>query len=61
MRSHVPGGVIGLILMGIIMMALYECYSSSKIERENQARVEKFLEDYRDRRPTDILMQISER
>nr|XP_025885302.1 rust resistance kinase Lr10-like isoform X2 [Solanum lycopersicum] len=46
------GGVIGLILMGIIMMALYECYSSSKIERENQARVEKFLEDYRDRRPT---------
>jgi len=51
-RSHVPGGVIGLVLLGIIMMAFYECYSSSKIERENQARVEKFLEDYRARRPT---------
>ncbi|KAH0728013.1 hypothetical protein KY285_000297 [Solanum tuberosum] len=48
----IAGGVIGFILFGIIMMALYECYSSSKIERENQARVEKFLEDYRDRRPT---------
>lgn len=45
------GGVIGLILLGIIMMALYECYNSSKTERENQARVEKFLEDYRARRP----------
>ncbi|KAK4736678.1 hypothetical protein R3W88_000375 [Solanum pinnatisectum] len=51
-KSLIAGGVIGLILLGIIMMALYECYSSSKIERENQARVEKFLEDYRACRPT---------
>ncbi|XP_006366547.1 probable receptor-like protein kinase At1g67000 [Solanum tuberosum] len=48
----IAGGVIGLILLGIIIMALYECYSSSKIERENQVRVEKFLEDYRAHRPT---------
>ncbi|XP_019251458.1 PREDICTED: rust resistance kinase Lr10-like [Nicotiana attenuata] len=34
------------------MLALYEFYSSSQIERENQARVEKFLEDYRALRPT---------
>ncbi|XP_006368004.1 probable receptor-like protein kinase At1g67000 [Solanum tuberosum] len=51
-KPLIAGGVIGLVLLGIIMMAFYECYSSSKIERENQARVEKFLEDYRDRRPT---------
>ncbi|XP_049385691.1 rust resistance kinase Lr10-like [Solanum stenotomum] len=51
-KPLIAGGVIGLILLGIIMMAFYECYSSSKIERENQARVEKFLEDYRARRPT---------
>ncbi|XP_055815318.1 rust resistance kinase Lr10-like [Solanum dulcamara] len=51
-KPLIAGGVVGLILLGIIMMALYECYSSSKIERENQARVEKFLEDYRARRPT---------
>ncbi|KAH0729116.1 hypothetical protein KY289_000304 [Solanum tuberosum] len=51
-KPLIAGGVIGLVLLGIIMMAFYECYSSSKIERENQARVEKFLEDYRARRPT---------
>ncbi|KAH0784107.1 hypothetical protein KY290_003705 [Solanum tuberosum] len=51
-KPLIAGGVIGLVLLGIIMMAFYECYSSSNIERENQARVEKFLEDYRARRPT---------
>ncbi|XP_009599593.1 rust resistance kinase Lr10-like [Nicotiana tomentosiformis] len=51
-KPLIAGGVLGLILLGIIMLALYEFYSSSKIERENQARVEKFLEDYRALRPT---------
>ncbi|XP_033513853.1 rust resistance kinase Lr10-like [Nicotiana tomentosiformis] len=48
----IAGGVLGFLLLGIIMLALHEFYSSSKIERENQARVEKFLEDYRALRPT---------
>lgn len=33
-------------------MTIYAVYSSNKTERENQARVEKFLEDYRAFRPT---------
>ncbi|KAK4339131.1 hypothetical protein RND71_040593 [Anisodus tanguticus] len=48
----IAGGVLGILLFGIILMALYEFYRSNKIERENQARVEKFLEDYRALRPT---------
>lgn len=48
----IAGGVLGIALFGIIVMALYEFYSSNKIERENHARVEKFLEDYRALRPT---------
>ncbi|CAN4089801.1 unnamed protein product [Withania somnifera] len=48
----VAGGVLGIALLGIIVMTLYVVYSSNRTQRENQARVEKFLEDYRAFRPT---------
>ncbi|MCD7462270.1 hypothetical protein HAX54_048159 [Datura stramonium] len=41
----IAGGVLGIALFGIIVMALYEFYNSNKIERENRARVEKIEED----------------
>ncbi|KAK4380302.1 hypothetical protein RND71_002164 [Anisodus tanguticus] len=48
----IAGGVLGIVVLGIIMMTVYKFYSSRKIERENQVRVEKFLEDYRALKPT---------
>ncbi|KAL2550705.1 RING/U-box superfamily protein [Forsythia ovata] len=45
-------GTIGAFLLVGTLVALYYVYSSSRIKKENQATIEKFLEDYRALKPT---------
>ncbi|KAL2550669.1 Protein kinase superfamily protein [Forsythia ovata] len=45
-------GTIGAFLSVGTLVALYYVYSSSRIKKENQATIEKFLEDYRALKPT---------
>ncbi|KAL2550713.1 Protein kinase superfamily protein [Forsythia ovata] len=46
------GGTIGAFLSVGTLVALYYVYSSRRIKKENQATIEKFLEDYRALKPT---------
>ncbi|KAL2479216.1 Protein kinase superfamily protein [Forsythia ovata] len=51
-RDLIAGGTIGAFLSVGTLVALYYVYSSSRIKKENQATIEKFLEDYRALKPT---------
>ncbi|KAL2527416.1 Protein kinase superfamily protein [Abeliophyllum distichum] len=51
-RDLIAGGIIGAFLSVGTLVALYYVYSSSRIKKENQATIEKFLEDYRALKPT---------
>ena len=43
---------MGSFLLALVVYALYRVYRYDKIEKENQARIEKFLEDYKALKPT---------
>ncbi|KAK9293029.1 hypothetical protein L1049_021013 [Liquidambar formosana] len=48
-----PKGVIsGFFLLVLVVIVLYRVYSSDKIEKENQVKIERFLEDYKALKPT---------
>ncbi|GMY07538.1 rust resistance kinase Lr10-like isoform X1 [Fagus crenata] len=44
--------ILGSFLLALVLFALYRVYRYDKIEKENQARIEKFLEDYMALKPT---------
>jgi serine/threonine protein kinase len=53
MNVYNAGVILGpfLILLSMIF-ALYRIYSYDKVEKEHRAKIEKFLEDYRNFKPT---------
>lgn len=52
-KSYLYAGVTtGSILFGILVIAVYQIYSFRKTEEEYQAKVERFLGDYRAMNPT---------
>ncbi|XP_023880803.2 rust resistance kinase Lr10 [Quercus suber] len=44
--------ILGSFLLTLVVYALYRVYSYDKTEKENQARIEIFLEDYKALKPT---------
>ncbi|RDX86717.1 Rust resistance kinase Lr10, partial [Mucuna pruriens] len=46
------GGILGLILLLLLIIALVHVYRYHEMKGEDQARIEKFLEDYRAMKPT---------
>ncbi|XP_050247193.1 rust resistance kinase Lr10-like isoform X2 [Quercus robur] len=44
--------ILGPFLLALVVYALYHVYRYDKTEKENQARIEKFLEDYKAIKPT---------
>lgn len=48
----ITGVILGFFLFAIVIIALYRAYSNDKTQREYQARVEMFLDDYRSLNPT---------
>ncbi|KAL2550716.1 Rust resistance kinase Lr10 [Forsythia ovata] len=50
-KIHRSGTICAFLSVGTLV-ALYYVYSSSRIKKENQATIEKFLEDYRALKPT---------
>ncbi|XP_011037052.1 PREDICTED: glycerophosphodiester phosphodiesterase protein kinase domain-containing GDPDL2-like [Populus euphratica] len=48
----ITGVILGLLLFAVVITALYRAYSNDKTQREYQARVEMFLDDYRSLNPT---------
>ncbi|CAI9087218.1 OLC1v1021237C1 [Oldenlandia corymbosa var. corymbosa] len=44
--------MIGFLLLLLASTAIYLAYSKMKLDKENQTRIRKFLEDYRAMRPT---------
>ncbi|CAJ1972272.1 unnamed protein product [Sphenostylis stenocarpa] len=48
----VAGGIVGFILVLLLVKALFYVYDHYKMKGEDQARIEKFLEDYRAMKPT---------
>ncbi|XP_065634148.1 rust resistance kinase Lr10 isoform X2 [Quercus suber] len=45
------GSILGSFLLVLVVYALYRVYRYDKAEKENQARIEKFLEDYKAFKP----------
>ena len=43
---------MGSFLLALMVYAFYHVYCYDKVEKENQAKIEKFLEDYRAFKPT---------
>ncbi|KAL2327034.1 hypothetical protein Fmac_020461 [Flemingia macrophylla] len=48
----VAGGIFGLILLVLMVMAFFHVYQKYKMEGEDQTRIKKFLEDYKEMKPT---------
>ncbi|XP_059456800.1 rust resistance kinase Lr10-like isoform X2 [Corylus avellana] len=46
------GVILGSFLLPLVIFALYRLYTYDKVEKEHQAKIEKFLEDYRNFKPT---------
>ncbi|KAK7385005.1 hypothetical protein VNO78_30712 [Psophocarpus tetragonolobus] len=46
------GGILGLILLPLLVKALFHLFGYYKMKEEDQARIEKFLEDYKAMKPT---------
>ncbi|PNT28545.2 hypothetical protein POPTR_007G125600v4 [Populus trichocarpa] len=51
-RNLTIGVTTGSILFGVVVIAVYQIYSFRKSEEEYQAKVERFLDDYRAMNPT---------
>ncbi|KAF5729235.1 glycerophosphodiester phosphodiesterase protein kinase domain-containing GDPDL2-like [Tripterygium wilfordii] len=47
----IAGSVLGTIVIVILFLAFYSTYRAKRIQEENQARVEMFLEDYKAFKP----------
>ncbi|WCJ41448.1 Protein kinase family protein [Euphorbia peplus] len=47
-----PGATFVSFLLVTILLQLYEMYSSNKIDREYQSKINKFLDDYKSFKPT---------
>ncbi|XVF30339.1 hypothetical protein REPUB_Repub16aG0048500 [Reevesia pubescens] len=48
----VTGVVLSSSFLAIVVIALYEAYVSDKLDKENQTRINKFLDDYKALKPT---------
>ncbi|XP_065622037.1 rust resistance kinase Lr10-like [Quercus suber] len=48
----ITGSILGSFFFVLVVYALYRVYRYDKIEKENQARIEMFLEDYKALKPT---------
>ncbi|KAG6636088.1 hypothetical protein CIPAW_11G086600 [Carya illinoinensis] len=46
------GFILGSIFLALAVCALYRLYRYDKLEKENQIRIQRFLEDYRNLKPT---------
>ncbi|XP_040985945.1 rust resistance kinase Lr10-like [Juglans microcarpa x Juglans regia] len=46
------GSIVGSFLLALAVCALYRLYRYDKLEKENQIRIQRFLEDYRNLKPT---------
>ncbi|XP_059431547.1 rust resistance kinase Lr10-like [Corylus avellana] len=51
-KSAIAGVILGSFLLPLAIFALYRLYTYDKVEKEHQAKIEKFLEDYRNFKPT---------
>jgi serine/threonine protein kinase len=49
---YYAGVILGSFLLPLAIFALYRLYTYDKVEKEHQAKIEKFLEDYRNFKPT---------
>jgi serine/threonine protein kinase len=52
MNVYHAGIIFGSFLLLLAIFALYRFYTYDKAEKEHQAKIEKFLDDYRNFRPT---------
>jgi serine/threonine protein kinase len=52
MNVYHAGVILGSFLILFSIFTLYRFYTYDKVEKEHQAKIEKFLEDYRNFRPT---------
>ncbi|KAF5477698.1 hypothetical protein F2P56_004315 [Juglans regia] len=46
------GSIVGSFFLALAVGALYRLYRYDKLEKENQIRIQRFLEDYRNLKPT---------
>ncbi|XP_062173988.1 rust resistance kinase Lr10-like [Alnus glutinosa] len=51
-KLEIPGVILGPFLILLSIFALYRFYTYDKVEKEHQAKIKKFLEDYRNFKPT---------
>ncbi|XP_041009952.1 rust resistance kinase Lr10-like [Juglans microcarpa x Juglans regia] len=51
-KKVITGVILGSFLLALAVFALYRFYSYDKIEREYRVKIEMFLEDYRNFKPT---------
>jgi uncharacterized protein YktA (UPF0223 family) len=52
MNVYHAGVILGSFLILLSIFALYRFYTYDKVEKEHLAKIKKFLEDYRNFRPT---------
>ncbi|XP_040988508.1 rust resistance kinase Lr10-like isoform X2 [Juglans microcarpa x Juglans regia] len=48
----IVGAILGSFLLVLLVFAIYRVYRYDKVEKENQAKIEMFLEDYRNLKPS---------
>nr|GME05914.1 rust resistance kinase Lr10-like [Ipomoea batatas] len=48
----IAGAILGFFLLAFVSFGAYQFYTTGKTQKQNQKRVEMFLEDYRAMRPT---------
>ncbi|XP_059442286.1 rust resistance kinase Lr10-like [Corylus avellana] len=51
-KLAITGATLGSFLLLLAVFALYRFYTYDKVEKEHQVKIEKFLEDYRNFKPT---------
>ncbi|GMP70525.1 hypothetical protein CsSME_00029337 [Camellia sinensis var. sinensis] len=47
----IVGGVLGLTLFVMVVITIYLVYRSNKMKKEDQVKIDKFLEDYKALKP----------
>jgi uncharacterized protein YktA (UPF0223 family) len=52
MNVYNAGVILGPFMILLLVFALYCIYTYDKVEKEHQANIKKFLEDYKNFRPT---------
>ncbi|XP_035543558.1 rust resistance kinase Lr10-like, partial [Juglans regia] len=51
-KLEIVGAILGSFLLVLLVFAIYRVYRYDKVEKENQAKIEMFLEDYRNLKPS---------